>query len=403
MAFLDFGPLHFLLFNKGKNMPLSYYSPAEWDKILTFAATRETPFLVVLLDRVRQKFEEFRMGFPGAKIYYAVKANPGDELLALLRDLGSYFDIASIYELDQVLALGVAPDRVSFGNTIKKSRHIREAYDKGVRLFATDCEADVRNLAREAPGSRIFFRLLMDAVTSDSDWPLSRKFGCQPRMLTELVSLAADLGLDPHGISFHVGSQQREIPAWDAAIAQVHALFEWMKGKNVHLKAINMGGGFPADYLIKSNALSVYAEEINRYLGSHFGDAIPEIYLEPGRGLVGDAGVLASEVVLISKKSKTDLKRWVYTDVGVFNGLMETIDESIKYPVYTGKEGETGDVIMAGPTCDSLDIIYEHFKYQLPLSLAIGDRIYWLSTGAYTASYSSVEFNGFPPLTTYYL
>lgn len=384
-------------------MPFNYYSPAEWDKILTFAATRETPFLVVLLDRVRRKFEEFRAGFPGAKIYYAVKANPGDELLVLLRDLGSYFDIASIYELDKVLALEVSPERLSFGNTIKKARHIREAYDKGVRLFATDCEADIRNLAREAPGSRIFFRLLMDAVTSDSDWPLSRKFGCQPRMLTELVALAADLGLDPHGVSFHVGSQQREIPAWDAAITQVKGLFERMKGKDIHLKAINMGGGFPADYLIKSNALSVYAEEINRYLGSHFGDAIPEIYLEPGRGLVGDAGVLASEVVLIAKKSKTDLKRWVYTDVGVFNGLMETIDESIKYPVYTGRDGEAGDVIIAGPTCDSLDIIYEHFKYQLPLSLAIGDRIYWLSTGAYTASYSSVEFNGFPPLTTYYL
>ncbi len=384
-------------------MPLNYYSPAEWEKVITFSATKETPFLIVLLDGVRQKFEEFGVNFPGAKIYYAVKANPGDKLLALLRDLGSCFDIASIYELDKVLALGVAPDRVSFGNTIKKARHVREAYDKGVRLFASDCEADVRNLAREAPGSRVFFRLLMDAVTSDSDWPLSRKFGCQPRMLTELVSLAADLGLDPYGISFHVGSQQREIQAWDTAIAQAHSLFKLMEEKNIHLKAMNMGGGFPADYLIKSNPLSVYAEEINRYIGSYFGGSIPEIYLEPGRGLVGDAGVLASEVVLISKKSKTDLKRWVYTDVGIFNGLMETIDESIKYPVYTGKDGETGDVIMAGPTCDSLDIIYEHFKYQLPLSLAIGDRIYWLSTGAYTASYSSVEFNGFPPLTTYYL
>jgi ornithine decarboxylase len=243
----------------------------------------------------------------------------------------------------------------------------------------------------------------MDAVTSDSDWPLSRKFGCQPRMLTELVLLAADLGLEPYGISFHVGSQQREISAWDAAIAKVYDLFDWMEGEKIHLKAMNMGGGFPADYLVKSNSLSVYAEEINRYIGSYFGNSTPEIYLEPGRGLVGEAGVLISEVVSISKKSKTDLKRWVYTDVGIFNGLMETIDESIKYPVYTEKKGETGDVILAGPTCDSLDIIYEHFKYQLPLSLEIGDRIYWLSTGAYTASYSSIEFNGFPPLKTYYL
>ncbi|MDS4040139.1 MAG: type III PLP-dependent enzyme [Candidatus Competibacter sp.] len=381
----------------------NYYSPADWEKIMTFSKNKETPFLVVLLDRIRQKYEEFRTNFPSAKIYYAVKANPGVELLALLRDLGSYFDIASIYELDRVLGLGVSAERVSFGNTIKKARHVREAYEKGVRLFTSDCEMDVRNIAKEAPGSRVFFRLLMDAVTSDSDWPLSRKFGCQPRMSTDLMLLAADLGLEPYGISFHVGSQQREIPAWDAAIIQVHSLFDWMEKEHFRLKAINMGGGFPADYLVKTNPLSVYAEEISRYLTLYFGNSVPKIYLEPGRGLVGEAGVLISEIISVSKKSKTDLKRWVYTDVGIFNGLMETLGESIKYPVYTDKNGETGDVIMAGPTCDSLDIMYEHFKYQLPLSLESGDRIYWLSTGAYTASYSAIEFNGFPPLQTYYL
>ena len=378
-----------------------YYTPVEWDRVKAFSDDKETPFLVVLLDMVRQKFEEFRASFPYAKIYYAVKANPGKELLTMLRDLGACFDIASIYELNHVLDLGVSPDRVSFGNTIKKARHIREAYEKGVRLFVTDSEADVRNLAKEAPGSRVFFRVLMEALTAD--WPLSRKFGCQPRMVTELVSLAADLGLEPHGISFHVGSQQREISAWDAAIAKANYLFEWMEEEHIHLKAMNMGGGFPADYLSKTNPLSVYAEEINRYMNLHFGDDVPEIYLEPGRGLVGEAGILVSEVVLISKKSKTDLKRWVYTDVGKFNGLIETMEESIKYPVYTEKNGETGDVILAGPTCDSQDIMYEDFKYQLPMSLDIGDRLYWLSTGAYTASYSSVEFNGFPPLKTYYL
>jgi len=381
----------------------NYYPPADWEKIMAFSQSKETPFLVVLLDRVRRKYQEFRANFPTAKIYYAVKANPGIEVLASLRDLGSHFDIASIYELDRVLGLGVSADRMSFGNTIKKARHIREAHEKGVRLFTSDCEMDVRNLAREAPGSRVFFRLLMDAVSSDSDWPLSRKFGCQPRMSTDLMLLAADLGLEPYGVSFHVGSQQREIPAWDAAIGQVHSLFDWMEKEHFRLKAINMGGGFPADYLVKANSLSVYAEEINRYLGQYFGKSVPQIYLEPGRGLVGDAGVLVSEIVTIARKSRTDLKRWIYTDVGIFNGLMETLGESIKYPVYTEKQGETGDVIMAGPTCDSLDIMYEHFKYQLPLSLESGDRLYWLSTGAYTASYSAIEFNGFPPLKTYYL
>lgn len=381
----------------------NYYSAADWEKIIAFSKDKETPFLVVLLEEVREKYQEFRANFPNANIYYAVKANPGIELLAVLRDLGSCFDIASTHELDRMLDLGVTPDRLSYGNTIKKAQHIRYAYERGVRLYTSDCEADIRNLAREAPGSRVFFRLLMDAVTSDSDWPLSRKFGCQPRMAIELVALAAELGLEPYGISFHVGSQQREISAWDAAIAQVHALFEWLAKDRLPLKAINMGGGFPADYLVKTNPLSVYAEEINAYLKTYFGDSTPDIYLEPGRGLVGEAGVLVSEVVLISKKSKTDLKRWIYTDVGVFNGLMETIDESIKYPIYTEKRGEVGDVVLAGPTCDSLDIIYEHFQYELPLSLESGDRLYWLSTGAYTTSYSSIEFNGFPPLKTYYL
>ncbi|HAO34111.1 MAG TPA: type III PLP-dependent enzyme [Candidatus Competibacter sp.] len=380
-----------------------YYSAVDWDKIIAFSKDKETPFLVVLLDEVREKYQEFRANFPNAKIYYAVKANPGVELLAVLRDLGSCFDIASTHELDRMLELGVTPERLSYGNTIKKAKHIRYAYEKGVRLYTSDCEADIRNLAREAPGSRVFFRLLMDAVTSDSDWPLSRKFGCQPRMAIELVALAAELGLEPYGISFHVGSQQREISAWDAAVAQVHALFEWLAKDRLPLQAINMGGGFPADYLVKTNPLSVYAEEINAYLKTYFGASTPEIYLEPGRGLVGEAGVLVSEVVLVSKKSKTDLKRWIYTDVGVFNGLMETIDESIKYPIYTEKSGEVGDVVLAGPTCDSLDIIYEHFQYELPLSLESGDRLYWLSTGAYTTSYSSIEFNGFPPLKTYYL
>ena len=378
-----------------------YYSDEEWGKIQQLVNTEETPFLVVLLDMIKTKFDEFRSSFPYAKIYYAVKANPGVEVLTLLRDLGSNFDIASVYELDKVLALGVSPDRISYGNTIKKARHVREAYEKGVRLFVTDSEADIKTLAKEAPGSKIFFRVLMEAMTAD--WPLSRKFGCQPRMVTELVSQAADAGLDPFGISFHVGSQQREISAWDAAIAKANYLFEWMEEEHIHLKAMNMGGGFPADYLSKTNPLSMYAEEIARYIGLHFGDDVPEIYLEPGRGLVGEAGVLVSEVVLISKKSKTDLKRWVYTDVGKFNGLIETMEESIKYPVYTEKNGETGDVILAGPTCDSQDIMYEDFKYQLPLGLEIGDKVYWLSTGAYTTSYSSVEFNGFPPLKTYFV
>ncbi len=380
-----------------------YYTPETFDKFKQFADTKETPFLVLDTSIVAEAYDELSEHFPFAGIYYAVKANPAPEILTLLRDRGSNFDIASRYELDKVLALGVSPDRVSYGNTIKKSNDIRYFYDKGVRMFATDSEPDLRNIARAAPGSKVYVRILTEG-TLTADWPLSRKFGCQTDMAMDLIILARDLGLNPYGISFHVGSQQRDIGAWDAAIAKVKVIFERLKEEdNIELKMINLGGGFPARYITKTNSLATYAEEIKRFLEEDFGDDMPEIILEPGRSLISNAGILVSEVVLISRKARTALNRWVYTDVGKFSGLIETLDEAIKFPVFTDKKGEFEDCIIAGPTCDSADIMYENYMYPLPLNLAIGDRLYWFSTGAYTTTYSAVEFNGFPPLQAYYI
>ena len=235
--------------------------------------------------------------------------------------------------------------------------------------------------------------------SSSADWPLSRKFGCQTDMAMDLLVLARELGLVPYGVSFHVGSQQREIGVWDAAIGKVKHMFTRLLAEHdIKLQMINLGGGFPANYLTKTNPLTAYAEEITRFLKEDFGDELPEIILEPGRSLVANAGVLVSEVILVSRKSRMAIERWVFTDAGKFSGLIETMDESIKFPIWTEKQGELEDVVIAGPTCDSADIMYEDYKYGLPLNLASGDRLYWLSTGAYTTSYSSVEFNGFPPL-----
>ncbi|MFU8814749.1 MAG: type III PLP-dependent enzyme [Pseudomonadales bacterium] len=380
-----------------------YYDPAAFERLKAFADGQETPFLVVDTTTVGRHYDELLGAFPFASIYYAVKANPAPEILTLLRDRGSSFDIASIYELDRVLGLGVTADRISFGNTIKKSRDIRYFFEHGVRLYATDSEADLRNIAKAAPGSKVYVRILTEG-TQTADWPLSRKFGCQTDMAMDLLVLARDLGLVPYGVSFHVGSQQRDIGAWDAAIGKVKVIFERLKEEDgIELKLINLGGGFPANYITKTHELATYAEEIIRYLQEDFGDELPEIILEPGRSLVANAGVLVSEVVLISRKSRTGLYRWVYVDVGKFSGLIETLGESIKYPVYTEKRGELEDVVLAGPTCDSADIMYEDHKYPLPLNLAIGDRLYWFSTGAYTTSYSAIEFNGFPPLRGFYI
>ncbi|MDB4837084.1 type III PLP-dependent enzyme [Marinomonas sp.] len=382
----------------------SFYTPERFSRFKAFAEDKETPFVVIDTEIINEAYSELTKGFPVADIYYAIKANPAPEILRLLRDRGSSFDVASRYELDKLLAIGdVSSEQVSYGNTIKKAKDVRYFYEKGVRMFATDSEADLRNIATEAPGSHVYVRILTEGTVT-ADWPLSRKFGCRPDMAMDLLILAKELGLIPYGVSFHVGSQQRDIGAWDAAIASVKVIFERLKEEDdIKLEMINMGGGFPANYIARTNELATYAEEITRFLEEDFGENMPRIILEPGRSLISNAGILVSEVVLISRKSTTALNRWVFTDVGKFSGLIETLDESIKYPIHVDKTGETEEVIIAGPTCDSADIMYEHYKYGLPLDLAIGDKMYWLSTGAYTTTYSAIEFNGFPPLASYYL
>jgi ornithine decarboxylase len=381
-----------------------YVSDKDWKHFLDFSRDLETPCIVINLQTIEANYGRLRELFPYSRIYYAVKANPEPAVVSLLAGLGSNFDIASRPELDMVLSLGVSPDRLSYGNTIKKIKDIAYFYEKGVRMFATDSKEDLKNIASVAPGSRIYVRILVENSTT-ADWPLSRKFGCHPDMAYDLLVLARDSGLNSYGISFHVGSQQRDIGQWDDAIAKTKYLFSSLEEEeNIHLAMINMGGGFPAAYTQPTNDLSEYAAEIHRYLKDDFGDAIPQIILEPGRSLVGNSGILISEVILVSRKNNTALNRWIYLDTGRFNGLIETLDESIKYPIITSKDVpgcKEAEVIIAGPTCDSMDILYEDYKYRLPVDLKIGDRLYFLSTGAYTASYASVGFNGFYPIKTY--
>ncbi|MGD9938852.1 MAG: type III PLP-dependent enzyme [Clostridia bacterium] len=372
-----------------------------FERIKQFAKDKETPCLILDLDVIRSKYEELRKNFPYGKVYYAVKANPHDEVVSLLRDLGSCFDVATRYELDQLLRLKVTPDRMSFGNTIKKEKDIAYFYDKGVRLFATDSFEDVDKIARAAPGSQVFFRILTEGL--GADWPLSRKFGCHPEMTRNLILHAKDLGLDPYGVSFHVGSQQRDIGQWSSALSNVGSIFVTAEEHGIKLKMVNMGGGFPAAYTDPTNPMEHYSSDIMSYLYNNFGDELPEIIIEPGRSMAGDCGVIVTEIVNIAKKSTHDLYHWVFFDIGKFGGLIETLDEAIKYPIYFEKTGPTLDIILAGPTCDSMDILYEKTPYEMPANTKIGERAYILTTGAYTQSYSSVYFNGFPPLTSYIL
>jgi ornithine decarboxylase len=374
------------------------------ERIHAFLRNRaeDGPCLVVDLDVVRANYNAFANALPDTRVFYAVKANPAPEVLRLLAGLGSCFDTASIAEIEMVLAAGATPDRVSYGNTIKKERDIARAFAMGVRLFAVDCKAEVDKIARAAPGTRVFCRFLYDCA--GAEWPLSRKFGCDAAMAVEVLEHAHRLGLEAHGVSFHVGSQQPRTQAWDLALKSAATIFRACAERGIALAMVNLGGGFPTRYLKEVPAVETYGRSIFRALRKHFGNAIPETIIEPGRGMVGNAGVIEAEVVLVSKKSENDKVRWVYLDIGKFGGLAETMDEAIRYPIRTPRDGgDAGPCVLAGPTCDSMDVMYEKHPYDLPISLEIGDKVLIEGTGAYTTTYASVAFNGFTPLKAYHI
>ena len=372
------------------------------DRIREFLRTRreDGPCVVVDLDVVRTNYQAFARALPDTRVYYAVKANPDAAILQALEEMGSSFDCASVGEIEMVLATGAGADRISFGNTIKKERDIERAFKLGVRLFAVDSYEEVEKIARVAPGAKVFCRILCDGA--GAEWPLSRKFGCEPEMAADVLEHAHRLGLAAYGVSFHVGSQQKNVHAWDGALASAAAIFRACAERGISLSMVNLGGGFPTRYLQDVPGAISYGEAIFASLRRHFGNALPETIMEPGRGMVGNAGLIETEVVLISKKSEQDAMRWVYLDIGKFGGLAETMDEAIRYPLRTPRDGDdTAPCVLAGPTCDSADVMYEKTPVELPLSLSIGDKIIIEACGAYTTTYSAVAFNGFPPLKSY--
>ena len=372
------------------------------DRIKEFLARNreDGPRLVVDLDVVRENYLGFASALPDTRVFYAVKANPAPEILDLLAGLGSCFDTASVTEIEQALAAGATPDRISFGNTIKKEKDIARAYALGIRLFAVDCEAEVEKIARAAPGGESVLPHLVRrrgrGMAAVAQVRLCAGHGGR------VLEHAHRLGLVAHGLSFHVGSQQPNPRMWDRALKVSAAIFRDLAERGVQLAMINLGGGFPTRYLKDVPTIKTYGQTIFRALRRHFGNRIPETIIEPGRGMVGNAGIIEAEVVLISKKSDEDKQRWVYLDIGKFNGLAETMDEMIRYPIRTPYDDDPlGPCVVAGPSCDSVDVLYEKEPYLLPISLEIGAKVLIEGTGAYTTTYSSVGFNGFPPLKSY--
>lgn len=361
----------------------------------------DRPTVVFDLEMLRAKYRALAAGLGDATIHYAVKANPAPEIVQAVAALGGQFDCASRGEIDLCLGLGVPADKIAFGNTIKRASDIAHAHAMGVEQFAADAEEELYKIAANAPGARVIVRMLVES--SEADWPLTRKFGCAPREALRLMDLGRYLGLDIAGISFHAGSQLREPTMWASALDAAHALWTEAGEHGHELRILNIGGGFPAFYGQPLPRTEDYAAEVMSMVRHRFGTDV-QVMAEPGRGLVAEAGVIVAEVVLVSRKDQDDLARWVFLDIGKFSGLAETMDEAIRYQFETRHDdAETGPCILAGPSCDSADVLYEKRPVQLPLALESGDKVRILCTGAYTSSYSSVGFNGFPPLAAVFL
>lgn len=358
------------------------------------AIREETPFLVCDLDTVGRRYEELTGLLPGLAVFFAVKSNSAAPILEAVRSLGGSFEIASLAELRMAEAAGAAPADLLYSNPVKPPAHIAAAAAAGLWRFAFDSEAELRKLAEFAPGASVYARLRVADDTSL--FPLSQKFGASVEAAGDLLLLARELGLVPHGLTFHVGSQCTNPMAWERALEQCAVVMRRLLRAGVRLGMLNLGGGFPARYTTPVPALSLIAAVAGAAL-DRLPYRPPVLAAEPGRYLVAESGVLAATVIGVDERHGD---RWVHLDVGGYNGMMEAVQTGGRwhFPLLTSRSDHfraaSAPATVTGPSCDSSDTLF--YGAALPATLALGDRVYIGTAGAYTSSYAS-SFNGFPP------
>ena len=363
-------------------------SKATMFKVLKYLDRRrvETPLLLIDKDKIREKVSLVGSGIRNSRVYYAMKANPDKGVLKLMDSLGMGFEIASEGELKLLRALKVAPDRIISSNPVKSVKFLKAAAKYGMRRFAFDSREEVEKLARLVPGSNVYIRVAV--ANEGSEWPLSRKFGVELDIALKLINHAREKGLNPAGITFHVGSQCLNMHNWDAALYKAKALWEMAGREGVKMSLLNIGGGYPINYTRGVVGVEAIERNIDHIIRDNFPPDI-EVMIEPGRSLVGDAGVFVSSVI---GKARRGHENWVQIDVGVFNGLMESIG-GIKYTyLVENGGGKKKEFTVAGPSCDSFDVMGAEVQMHEP---EVGGLMLILSAGAYTTCYAS-EFNGFP-------
>jgi len=373
-----------VIFNFSKKLYENFISKREGLEELTKPIN--TPLLILDIQGIRNKYREAKRCFGEFDIFYAVKANDHYAIIEALSEERAGFEVASSSELEKVFEYCKEPSRIISSNPVKPMDFIAFAHQKGIDLFAVDSFTEVEKISDIAPRSRIYVRL---AVPNEgSDWPLSGKFGVDPVTAVEILEYARSKGLIPYGITFHVGSQCNNLRNWFLAVKLTAEAWNRARQKGIRLKLLNIGGGIPVTYLSKSLSMEDIAYYVRGLLRKYMIEQPAELHMEPGRGLVGDQGMLVARVI---GKAVREGTRWIYIDTGVFNGLAEALG-GIRYPFYINKEGELYEWTVGGISCDSMDVIARNVPLPEP---EVGDYVYIMSAGAYTTVYGS-NFNGFP-------
>ncbi len=345
----------------------------------------QTPFLLIDTEKMKEKISLIGENIRNSKVFYALKANPDVAIADFVSKQNIGFEIASEGELKILSSLGIKPAKIISSNPVKSIKFLEMAADYGVKCFSYDSTDEVEKIAKYAPRSNVYVRL--SVPNEGSEWPLSKKFGVELDDAVRLLSYAKQKALNPIGVTFHVGSQCQNPYNWNIAIDKAKILWDMAEREGMKLSLLNIGGGYPINYTKGTISIDIIESNINKLILEKFPEDI-EIYIEPGRSIVGDAGILVSTVIGKAKRYDED---WLYIDVGIFNGLMESLG-GIRYSyIVENNKSKNKRWTMAGPSCDSFDVIDRNITLPEP---DIGCLILILSSGAYTVSYAS-EFNGF--------
>jgi ornithine decarboxylase len=347
-----------------------------------------SPLFIIDAQRVRRQYRRLAAALPGVELHYALKPLPHSSVITTLNAEGASFDLATNGEVDLVRRLKIAPQRCIHTHPIKRDSDIRTALSFGVRHFVVDNPDELRKFVKFRSRAALLIRVCFRSPDAVVD--LSRKFGCDPDSVPDLFRLAADLRLTVDGLSFHVGSQASDAAMVVKAITVCRDLLPIAQHAGHELSILDIGGGYPVDYLNPALSIEDYCAPIRAALRT-----LPTIRViaEPGRYIAAPAAIAVASVM---GRAQRDGRWWYYLDDGLYGSYSGQIYDHAKYPVEAlVPPGPTYPSILAGPTCDSIDVIRE--QIELP-KLDIDDLIVGRVMGAYTWA-SASEFNFFPRAT----